>query len=109
VIPGDQEAAIGATYLIVIKLALVWAIAPVRIVYLIDEADRKGFAYGTLPGHPERGEESFVLERQGAQTVIQITAFSSPAEFLVRLGQPLARVIQTATTRRYLKALKPRA
>jgi uncharacterized protein (UPF0548 family) len=32
--------------------------APVRVVYVIDEADRQGFAYGTLPGHPESGEEA---------------------------------------------------
>ena len=33
--------------------------APVRVVYVIDEARRKGFAYGTLPGHPERGGPSW--------------------------------------------------
>ena len=33
--------------------------APCRVVYVIDEGDRRGFAYGTLPGHPESGEELF--------------------------------------------------
>ena len=37
--------------------------APVRVVSIIDEPDRKGFAYGTLDGHPLSGEESFVVER----------------------------------------------
>ena len=27
--------------------------APCRVVYVVDEPDRRGFAYGTLPGHPE--------------------------------------------------------
>src|SRR4051812_18106193 len=36
--------------------------APVRVVCLLDEEQRKGFAYGTLPGHPESGEEAFVVE-----------------------------------------------
>src|SRR3954447_2824427 len=36
--------------------------APVRVVYIVDQPHRKGFAYGTLPGHPESGEEAFVLE-----------------------------------------------
>ena len=27
--------------------------APVRVVYVVDEPRRGGFAYGTLPGHPE--------------------------------------------------------
>lgn len=26
--------------------------APCRVVFVIDEPSRKGFAYGTLPGHP---------------------------------------------------------
>ena len=29
---------------------------PCRVVYVIDEPERAGFAYGTLPGHPETGE-----------------------------------------------------
>jgi uncharacterized protein (UPF0548 family) len=40
--------------------------APCRIVYVIDEPDRRGFAYGTLPGHPERGEEAFIISRRPA-------------------------------------------
>ena len=36
--------------------------APARVVYVINEKKRKGFAYGTLAGHPEPGEESFVVE-----------------------------------------------
>ena len=34
---------------------------PCRVVWVVDEPDRRGFAYGTLPGHPESGEESFVV------------------------------------------------
>ena len=35
--------------------------APCRVVYVVDEPDRRGFAYGTLPGHAESGEELFVV------------------------------------------------
>jgi len=35
--------------------------APCRVVSLTDEPGRRGFAYGTLPGHPERGEEAFLI------------------------------------------------
>ena len=31
------------------------AVAVCRIVAVVDEPDRYGFAYGTLPGHTERG------------------------------------------------------
>jgi uncharacterized protein (UPF0548 family) len=30
---------------------------PCRVVYVVDEPRRAGFAYGTLPGHPEIGGE----------------------------------------------------
>src|SRR5262245_25423752 len=30
---------------------------PCRVVWVADEPRRAGFGYGTLPGHPERGEE----------------------------------------------------
>ena len=34
-----------------------------RIVEVIDEPDRFGFTYATLPHHPEDGEESFIISR----------------------------------------------
>ena len=34
-------------------------VAPCRVVYVIDEPNRRAFAYGTLPGHAVRGEEMF--------------------------------------------------
>jgi len=33
----------------------VWFLNAARIVYVIDEPRRFSFAYGTLPGHAERG------------------------------------------------------
>lgn len=32
--------------------------APCRVVYVVDEPRRRGFAYGTLHGHPERGRST---------------------------------------------------
>ena len=31
------------------------------MAYAIDESDRREFAYGTLPGHPEIGKELFAV------------------------------------------------
>ena len=31
-------------------------VAPVRVVDVVDEPRVRGFAYGTLPGHPETGQ-----------------------------------------------------
>src|SRR5262249_31268900 len=54
--------------------------APCRVVYAVDEPRRQGFAYGTLPGHPESGEEAFIVEHHGDDTVsFTITAFSRPS------------------------------
>jgi uncharacterized protein (UPF0548 family) len=78
-----------------------------RIVWAVDEPDRFGFAYGTLPLHPARGEESFVVDRDAmGTTTLTITAFSSPRHPLVRLGAPVARRQQAQATQGYLDALQ---
>lgn len=83
--------------------------APVRVVYLIDEPNRKGFAYGTLPGHPETGEEAFVVEqRDDGRVVCRVTAFSRPDTWYTRLGGPAATLTQRWVTGRYLRSLRPR-
>ncbi|HEV2779007.1 MAG TPA: DUF1990 domain-containing protein [Actinophytocola sp.] len=80
--------------------------APCRVVYVVDEPRRRGFAYGTLPGHPESGEELFLLERHDDGSVtFTITAFSRPASALAKLAGPLGRRIQDAVTDRYVRAL----
>jgi uncharacterized protein (UPF0548 family) len=91
---------------VAIKLPLVTAIAPCRIVWTVDEGDSFGFAYGTLVGHPEAGEESFVVTRTAAGIRFEVVAVSRPAEFLARVGSPATRQIQRRTTSRYLSALR---
>src|SRR6516165_10414442 len=44
------------------RLFGVWALNICRVVYAVDEESRFGFAWGTLPGHAERGEERFLVE-----------------------------------------------
>jgi len=81
--------------------------APCRVVYVLDEPRRHGFAYGTLPGHPEIGEESFVVGLAPDDTVFfSITAFSRPATAVARLAGPAGGYVQRAITRRYLRALR---
>jgi uncharacterized protein (UPF0548 family) len=81
-------------------------VAPVRVVDVVDEPRVRGFAYGTLPGHPETGEERFLIHHDADDTVrATIRAFSRPARWFSRLGGPLARHVQDRTTDRYLDAL----
>ena len=79
---------------------------PCRVVHTIEETDRAGFAYGTLPGHPESGEELFLLERQPDGSIeFTVTAFSKPATALARAGGPISRAVQRIMTDRYLGSL----
>ncbi|MET7902848.1 DUF1990 domain-containing protein [Streptomyces sp. NPDC005336] len=75
--------------------------APCEVVWTVADEERTGFAYGTLPGHPERGEESFVvsLEPDGS-VVLTVTAFSRPAAWFSRAGGPLVPLFQRAYARR---------
>jgi len=80
--------------------------ATCRVVYTVTESQRRGFAYGTLPGHPESGEEAFVVEHRGDGSVVfTITAFSRPATAAARAAGPAGRLIQRYITSRYLGAL----
>lgn len=82
--------------------------APCRVVWTVAEPRRVGFAYGTLKGHPESGEESFVVECDADDDVwFTVRAFSRPALWYSRLGAPVARLVQTAITTRYLRSLTP--
>lgn len=80
--------------------------APCRVVYIIDEPNRQGFAYGTLPGHPESGEEAFVVERADDDSVsLNITCFARPVLSLARVAGPFGRFAQSRVTDRYFRSL----
>ncbi len=66
-----------------------------RVVYVVDEPDRFGFAYGTLPDHAECGEERFQVERSPDETVhYDLLAYSRPNQWPARLGKPFVRALQ---------------
>jgi uncharacterized protein (UPF0548 family) len=81
--------------------------APCRVVYVVDEPDRRGFAYGTLPGHAESGEELFLVRYDAAteNVLAVVTAFSRHATWWSRLGSPVTSLVQRVVTTRYLAAL----
>ncbi|MGO4691156.1 DUF1990 family protein [Glaciibacter sp. 2TAF33] len=82
--------------------------APVRVVYVIDEAARIGFAYGTMKGHPESGEESWIVEHRDDDSVwFTIRAFARPSTWYYRLAWPVLSLQQAKFTKRYLRALHP--
>ncbi|MFF5389694.1 DUF1990 family protein [Streptomyces sp. NPDC013012] len=80
---------------------------PCAVIWTAYEKDRTGFAYGTLAGHPECGEESFLvtLEPDGAVR-FTVTAFSRPAAWYTRLAGPLVPLLQRAYARRLARTLR---
>ncbi|MFJ5725083.1 DUF1990 family protein [Streptomyces sp. NPDC093149] len=75
--------------------------APCLVIWAAYESDRIGFGYGTLRGHPECGEESFVVELADDGTVwFTVMAFSRPAAWYSRLAGPVVPVMQRWYARR---------
>ncbi len=93
------------------RAAGVWWLNACRIVYVIDERasiSRFGFAYGTLPGHAESGEERFLLEwdQDEGSVWYDILAFSRPNHFLARVGYPFVRRLQKRFARESAAAMR---
>ncbi|MFC4497139.1 DUF1990 family protein [Streptomyces ovatisporus] len=75
--------------------------APCRVVWTVAEDRRAGWAYGTLPGHPVRGEEAFVVSRDADGTVwLEVLAFSRPVSWFTVAAGPLLPVFQRWYARR---------
>lgn len=99
----SEAAAVGSE--VIVHLGPVRA--PCRVVYVVDEPDRRGFAYGTLRGHAESGEEAFMVryDPDTDEAVAEVTAFSRHATWWSKAAGPVTSVLQRVVTRRYLTAL----
>ncbi|MDQ6798836.1 MAG: DUF1990 domain-containing protein [Actinomycetota bacterium] len=107
VTPMDAPLEEGRVVIVTATVGPLWVVAPCRIVYATNESDRFGFAYGTLPGHPEEGEEAFHIRMESDGSVrFEIVAFSRPAAWFAKLGGPVSRVAQVRATRRYLEGVR---
>lgn len=95
----------GKTVVIGLGLGGLRLNVPNRIVAVIDEANRFGYAYGTLPGHPERGEELFLLEQEhDGSVVMTIRVDAEPARGLAKVDF-IVRPLQRVAIHRYLSAV----
>ena len=94
----EESCAVGQNVAVVARALGVWATNVCRVVYVLDETQpvrRSAFAYGTLPGHVELGEERFQIEWHADDSVwFEILAFSRPNHILARLAYPYVRRIQ---------------
>jgi uncharacterized protein (UPF0548 family) len=95
----------GTTSAMAASLPVGFAIVACRVVYVEETPDLFAFAYGTLPTHPESGEERFEVVKRGDQVVFVVSAFSRPRHPLARLGRPVARAMQRRATVQYLDSM----
>jgi uncharacterized protein (UPF0548 family) len=104
--PAGQAVELDATVLVVLRFGPFYLVAPNRVVAVIDEPRRFAFAYGTLPTHPESGEESFTVEQRADGTVrATICVQATPATLAARAAGPAGRWLQGVALRRYLRAI----
>ncbi|MEO7397447.1 MAG: DUF1990 domain-containing protein [Ilumatobacteraceae bacterium] len=100
----------GAVVAMSAPLPIGYIDAVCRIVAVVEEHDRFGFVYGSLPVHPVQGEESFIAVRSAEGNVtFEITAVSQPRLLLARACPPIARKLQRSAMNRYLQAMRSAA
>lgn len=97
--PSDTPIQAGEVVAVMGRAIGLWWLNSCRIVHVVDESgpiSKFGFAYGTLPGHVESGEERFLVEwhQDDGAVWYDILAFSRPNHFLTRIGYPVVRRLQ---------------
>ncbi len=90
----------------------IWSLNACRIAYVIEEEDgslrRYGFAFGTLPGHVEQGEERFTLEWHGGEddsVWYEVFAFARPGHPLAKVGRVFVGMVQKRFAADSLRAM----
>jgi uncharacterized protein (UPF0548 family) len=110
IVPADAPPAPGGVVAMLARIHGLWWLNSARVVYAIDECEpvrRFGFAYGTLPGHAEQGEERFSIEWRADDSVwYDLRAFSRPRHPLLKLGYPLVRRQQRRFVRESQAAMR---
>lgn len=97
----------GERVTVTARVLAVAVVEPVEVVAVVQEPGRVGFAYRTLPGHPVRGEEAFIVHRDGEDVRLTVRSLTRPApQHPWRAMFPLLRVAQLIARRRYLRALR---
>ncbi len=95
ILPAQAPLEVNQNVAVLFRMWGLWFTNSARIVYVLKEENRYGFAYGTLPGHVEKGEECFWIEREANGAIYyHIKAFSKPRFWLAKLGYPIARMYQ---------------
>lgn len=86
----------GAQVMVLVKMVGTWWTSPCRVVYTMDEPDRYGFAYGTLDGHVECGEELFLMRRDAdtGEVFYEIRVMARASHVLAKALPPVVSYMQ---------------
>ena len=97
VVLGEGDFGPGLTFAAVAHHFGFASIHPGRIIDVIDEPDRFGFLFGTLPGHVMAGEERFLvtIDPPSGRVRYEIQSFSKPADWFSSLGVLMIRRFQS--------------
>ena len=102
---------VGTNLGVLIRHLGFWSLNGGRILYTLDDderARRRGYAYGTLTNHAERGEEIFEvsMDRETDAVSYAIHAVSRPRSALAWCGYPIARTLQHRFRRDSMAAMQ---
>ena len=112
ILPEKSPQTEGTAVALLIRVFGIWWLNAARVVYEVDERGegvkrRIGFAYGTLPGHVEGGEERFTVAwKDDDRVVYELYAYSRPRLWLVRLTKPVARMLQRRFVKQSLSTMR---
>lgn len=99
----------GETVALAIPVGPLTVTATCRIIDTVDEPDRYGFTYATLPHHPEDGHESFTVTRHADDTaLLTVTAVWRTSTYAARVLPPLTGFLQRRAINRYLGGIADR-
>ncbi|TWU08514.1 DUF1990 family protein [Stieleria varia] len=95
-LPRETPIEIGQNIAIRARVFRLWTLAACRIVDVMDEYDsdtrRFAFSIGTLPAHPEQGEERFEINQSSCGRVTyRVTAFFRPNSTAATVAWPYLR------------------
>ncbi len=105
-LPTRPPIAVGETLAVAIPVGPISVSATSRIVDVVDEPDRFGFTYSTMPHHVVDGEESFIVSRHPDGTVdIVVTAVWRSATLANAVCPPITRFLQNRAINQYLDGI----
>ena len=105
VAPDDDPVVVGRDYDLRYGIGRVRLREPVRVIWVEDSGDRRGFGYGTRPAHPITGEEAFFVERLPDGSIrMSVRSVSRVSSGRWRFLAPAIRIAQPWFMRRYLRS-----